>query len=551
MNISSKLLFLSLSSPVFILTGCKEKEVTVGRRPNILFIINDDQSYVHTSFAGSRFVKTPGFDRIASNGIYFTNCYAGSPGSAPSRSSLVTGRHHWQNEQAGQHASSWMKKYVPFVDLLAANGYYTGYTGKGVGPFQYARNEADSLWRKQNAAGKAYNQYKYQKNTSSDPRTAKGIGLIDYYENFRSFMQQRKDDQPFYFWYGSTEPHRAYEKGSWKRNGKTTDQVDLPGFLPDSEEIRGDMLDYAVEIEWADRHLCKMLNYLDSIGELDNTIIIATADNGMPFPRAKANCFEYGVHVPMAISYPKGFPAGRRVDDPVSFVDLAPTLLELAGVKPVGMQPITGRSIVNILKSEKNGIVDESKKYVFAGRERHSSSRWNNLGYPQRAVRGAEYLLIWNIKPERWPAGAPQAINKNTGELCPMYGLDENGVHHPEWAFTDVDAAPSKSYLIEKYKDAEVRPYFDLAYSKRPEFELYNVIQDPYCLLNLSGNTEYKEVENEMKTVLMKELKSSSDPRVVGPDKEVFDSYIRYSPLRDFPKPDSQKKYPATKKEGH
>lgn len=537
MNISSKLLFLSLS-PACILTGCKGKEATAAKRPNILFVINDDQSYAHTSFAGSHFVKTPGFDRVAANGIYFTNCYAGSPGSAPSRSSLVTGRHHWQNEQAGQHASSWMKKYVPFVDILEANGYYTGHTGKGVGPFQYARNEADSLWRKQNAAGHVFNKYKYRKDSPSDPRTAKGIGLVDYYENFRDFMKQRKDGQPFYFWYGSTEPHRAYEKGSWKRNGKKTDQVDVPGFLPDSEEIRGDMLDYAVEIEWADSHLCKMLNYLDSIGELDNTIIIATADNGMPFPRAKANCFEYGVHVPMAISYPGGFPAGRRVDDPIGFVDLAPTILELAGAKPDGMLPISGKSIVNILNSKKEGIVDETKKYVFAGRERHSSSRWHNLGYPQRAIRGSEYLLIWNMKPERWPAGAPQAIVKETGEISPMYGLDKEGRHHPEWAFADVDAAPSKSYLIEKYKEPEIRSYFDLSYAKRPEYELYNVIQDPYCLHNLSGNTGYSEIENEMRTELMKELERSSDPRVTGPDKEVFDTYIRYSPIRDFPKPD-------------
>jgi len=446
MNLLSKILLLSLSSTV-VIAKSNDRKTTNTRRPNILFVINDDQSHIHTSFAGSHFVNTPGFDKVATNGIYFTNCYAGSPGSAPSRSSLVTGRHHWQNEQAGQHASSWIKKYIPFVDLLKANGYYTGYTGKGVDPFQYARNEADSLWRTQNAAGKAYNKHKYEKDTPHDSRTANGISRINYSENFRDFMQQRKDHQPFYFWYGSSEPHRAYEKGSWKRNGKKLDQVDIPGFIPDSEEIRGDMLDYAVEIEWADSHLCQMINHLDSIGELNNTIIIVTADNGMPFPRAKANCFEYGIHIPMAISYPNGFPAGRRVDDLISFIDLAPTILELAGIKPEGMQPLSGKSIVNILKSEKSGLIDKSKKYVFAGRERHSSSRWNNLGYPQRAIRGTEYLLIWNIKPERWPAGAPQAMNKKTGEIYPMYGLDQKGVHHPEWAFTDVDAAPSKSYL--------------------------------------------------------------------------------------------------------
>ena len=252
MNLLYKILLLSLSSTV-VIAKSNDRKTTNTRRPNILFVINDDQSHIHTSFAGSHFVNTPGFDKVATNGIYFTNCYAGSPGSAPSRSSLVTGRHHWQNEQAGQHASSWIKKYIPFVDLLKANGYYTGYTGKGVDPFQYARNEADSLWRTQNAAGKAYNKHKYEKDTPHDSRTANGISRINYSENFRDFMQQRKDHQPFYFWYGSSEPHRAYEKGSWKRNGKKLDQVDIPGFIPDSEEIRGDMLDYAVEIEWADR----------------------------------------------------------------------------------------------------------------------------------------------------------------------------------------------------------------------------------------------------------------------------------------------------------
>jgi len=128
-----------------ILNSCQPTEKNEAKRPNILIAISDDQSFAHTSFAGCKFVSTPGFDRVARDGIYFTNCYAGSPGSAPSRSSLVTGRYHWQNEQSGQHASSWMSKYVPFPDLLEANGYHTGFTGKGVGPFKYARNEQDSL----------------------------------------------------------------------------------------------------------------------------------------------------------------------------------------------------------------------------------------------------------------------------------------------------------------------------------------------------------------------------------------------------------------------
>ena len=530
-------IYCSLGGTI-LLGACQSVTPHEKVRPNILIAISDDQSWLHTSFAGCKFVNTPGFDRIAGNGIYFSNCYAGSPGSAPSRSSLVTGRYHWQNEQSGQHASSWMKKHIPFCDLLADNGYYTGFTGKGVGPFQYAGNEMDSLWRKENAAGPAFNSYQYTKGDEGDERSAGGIGGNNYYANFRDFMNRRDTGKPFYFWYGATEPHRDYEKDSWKRNGKDLKMAEVPGFLPDNDEIRGDILDYAVEIEWFDRHLVMMLDYLDSIGELNNTIVIVTGDNGMPFPRAKANCFEYGIHVPLAISYPEGFPGRRIVDDPVSFADLAPTILEMTGTGTDGMMPVSGRSLVNILRSENSGIVDETKKYVFAGRERHSSSRYDNLGYPQRAIRSTQYLLIWNIKPDLWPAGDPQRLKPGSEtELLPLFGIDEAGKHNSDWAFTDVDAAPSKSFIVENHSDEEISRFFNLAFAKRPEYELYDVISDPDCLINLSGNPDFLPVEQEMKDQLIRELIRSEDPRVVGPDTGIFDTYIRYSPMREFPRP--------------
>jgi uncharacterized sulfatase len=508
-------------------------------RPNILFAISDDQSFAHTSFLRCKFVNTPAFDRVASEGIYFSNCFVPSPGCAPSRSALVTGRHHWQNEQSGQHGSSWLKKHVPFIDLLEEGGYATGRTGKGVVPFRYASDEKDSLWRTTDAAGPEHSNIRYNPNAPGDERTATEINTVNYFENFKFFMEQVRGQKPFFFWYGGWEPHRDYEKDAWKRAGKSLEVVEVPGFLPDNEIIRGDLLDYALEIEWFDLHLHRMLEYLEEIGELDNTIVIVTADNGMPFPRAKANCYEYGVHVPLAIRYPAKFPGKRKVEDFVSFIDIAPTLFEITQIPFEKMLPMTGRSILKVLESKKQGLVDKENTMTFFGRERHSSSRFQNWGYPQRAIRTEDFLFIWNIKPERWPAGAPQALNpENPEEMFPMYGIDENGIHHSDWAFTDIDASPTKSFIAEHWKDENIWPFFELAHSKRPEFELYDSKNDPFNLINLSGRVEYEKVENELKELLIRELERSGDPRVVGPDREIFDSYARFTgPMRLFPKP--------------
>lgn len=529
------IVFLLLS---LCFSGCSGGDPKESRQPNILFVISDDQSFAHTSFEGSPFVNTPAFDRVAREGIYFTNCIAGSPGCAPSRSSIITGRHHWQNEQSGQHAAAWLKKYVPFVDLLEANGYVTGRTGKGVSPFQYARDENDSLWRATDAAGITHSNISYEPGTPGDIRPSNKIGKLNYFENFRFFLESVRGEDPFFFWYGAAEPHREYEQGSWKRTDKKLSDVKVPGFFPDNDVIRGDLLDYAVEIEWFDYHLEQMLEYLEETGELENTIVIVTSDNGMPFPRAKANSYEYGIHVPLAVRYPKNFPGGRVVNDLVGFSDLAPTILELTGTSPEGMMPMTGKSFLNILQSKEDSNVDSSRKYAFSGRERHSSSRYQNWGYPQRSIRSEDYLLVWNIKPDRWPAGAPQRIKPNTSsELLPLHGIEEDGVHHTEWAYTDIDGSPTKSYIIENWQNEEVSEYFQLALNKRPEYEMFDVKDDPDNLNNLIGESHVETVEKEMKKVLMEELEKTGDPRVTGPDKEVFDSYPRYSPIREFPQP--------------
>ena len=530
---SALLIFISLFS------SCSKK-IQEQKPPNILFAISDDQSFGHTSFEGSKFVNTPAFDQVAREGVYFSNCYAGSPGCAPSRSSIVTGRYHWQNEQSGQHASSWLKKHISFIDLLGHNGYKTGRTGKGVGPFKYAEEAGDSLFRTINAAGVEHSNITYT--PENDERYAKGISKVNYFENFKHFMENTRKEEPFFFWYGATEPHRRYEQDSWKRRGKKLESVKVPEFLPDNGLVRGDILDYAVEIEWFDLHLQRMLEYLKEKGELENTIVVVTADNGMPFPRAKANGYDHGVHVPMAIRYPKNFPGGRTVEDPVSFIDLAPTILEFTKTSSNGMLPIAGRSFSNLLMAEKSGKIDDSRSFVLAGRERHSSARYLNKGYPQRILKGGDYLYTWNINPELWPAGAPQKYHpKDSTELMPMFGLDKNGNYITDAAFMDIDDCPTKTFLIENHDDGEIQEYFKLAVAKRPEFELFDIKKDPSCINNLAGQEEYAEIEQKLKGQMIQELKRTGDPRVTGPDKEIFNTYKRYSPIRYYPNPETSK----------
>ena len=140
-----------------------------------------------------------------------------------------------------------------------------------------------------------------------------------------------------------------------------------------ARKVRTDICDYYWAVQRFDRHLGKVLKILEDAGELDSTIVVVTSDNGLPFPRCKANLYDLGTHVPLAIRWPGKIKAGRVVDDFVSLQDLAPTFMEIAGVKPPAA--MTGRSLLDVLTSEKNGQVDSKRDKVFIGRERHNWCR--------------------------------------------------------------------------------------------------------------------------------------------------------------------------------
>lgn len=489
---------------------CAQKNNASQRRPNILFAISDDQSYPYTSAYGARGLKTPAFDLVAKTGILFNNAFVAAPQSSPSRAAILTGMNIWQLEEAGTHSSYFPKKFVVFTDLLSQSGYMVGYTAKAWGP----GNFQDAGWI-QNPVGKAYNQKRFETVPTS------GINRNDYSGNFIDFYAQKPGDQPFFFWYGSTEPHRAYEEGSGLRSGKKLTDALVPDFLPADSVVMSDILDYYLEIEYFDSHLMKIIEFLKEKGELENTIIVVTADNGMPFPASKANLMEYGTHVPLAVSWPDKIHGGRISDDLVSMTDLAPTFLESAGIKnPVKM---AGKSLSKILYGTGNGISDPTRDYILTGRERHSHARADNTGYPARAIRTHEYLYILNLKPDRWPAGDPVPEGS---DIWPGYH--------------DIDNSPAKSFILNNKSHFPL--HFSLGYEKRPEEQLYDIVNDRGCTKNLAGLQAYQSVKDDLRRQLLRSLDRQGDPRIKGTG-DIFDSYPRFGSMRDFPGYKEEGKY--------
>ena len=454
-------------------------------RPNVLFLIADDWGHGHAGAYGCPWVKTPNFDRVAKEGLLFLNAYTPTAKCTPSRSAILTGRHPWLLGAAANHQCVFPPEFAIFPDVLEQNGYTYATTGKVWGPGLSLK--ADGSPRAM--AGKLFNQKKAQPPTT-------GITNNDYSGNFEAFLTQAKPGQPWFFWLGCIEPHREYEEGSGGRLGgkKTTDIDHVPAYWPDNETIRGDMLDYAYEVEHFDRHVGRALAMLEKTGQLENTIVVVTSDNGMPFPRVKGSTYEDANHLPLAIRWPKGIKnPGRKVSDYVSFVDFAPTFLEAAGIswpKAGALAPTSGRSLSDIFQSGIDGRSNPTRDHALIGRERNDLGRPGDAGYPIRGIVKEGVAYLENAEPSRWPA-------------C-----------NPETGYLDTDASPTKSFLLHARREKGSDPFWALCFGMRPGQELYDLRTDVDCVKNLASN---RVVDLEkLRTQMWAELKAAGDLRAIG-----------------------------------
>jgi N-sulfoglucosamine sulfohydrolase len=353
----------SLTLVLVLCAQCCALAVGAGERarPNILLVITDDESWLEKSAYGWSKVSTPHFDRVAREGVLFKNAYTSAPSCAPSRASLLTGRNFWELEQ-GAFIQAWLpRKFVVFPKLLADAGYHTGRIGKGWGPGVFPPEGHDG-----DVAGKVYNTLKVAK-------PEEHVSAIDYLANFSKFLDDRKEEAPFFCWLGIMEPHGPWAPSNrvklQEKFGVSADDIAMPGFLVDSPKNRGQRADMFYEIKLADEALGKVLALLERRGELDNTVVVVTSDNGTACKDSKASPYDWGVHQPLAVMWPAVVKPERVVEDFVNFPDLAPTLLEAAGIELP--KTMSGRSLIPILKSAESGQIDPSRTWVATGLEWH------------------------------------------------------------------------------------------------------------------------------------------------------------------------------------
>jgi len=463
-------------------------------KPNILFALADDWSFGHAGAYGCRWVKTPAFDRVAREGLLFTRAYTPDGKCAPSRACIITGRNPWQLGAAANHVPFFPPEFKSVFEALGEHGYFAGMTLKGYAP----GIAKDAQGKPRQMTGKPFN-----KRTAPPPTPC--ISNNDYAANFADFLDAAPKNQPWSFWYGSVEPHRAYEFGSGAAKGgkKISDIGRVPACWPDNATVRNDLLDYAFEVEHFDRHLGRMLAELEKRGLLENTLVVVSADNGMPFPHDKGNAYHDSDHLPLAVMWPRGIrKPGRTVEDYVSFIDFAPTFIEVAGVKPeqAGMAAITGRSLAEYFSMEQSGRIVAARDHVLIGRERNDVGRPHDQAYPVRGIIKDDWLYLHNFEPTRWPA-------------C-----------NPETGYLDTDGGPTKTEVLKTRLVPEQKYFWDTCFGKRPQEELYDLQHDPDCVVNLAGKPEHATRQAAMKQQLFDELKQQADPRMFGKGAE-FDAY--------------------------
>jgi N-sulfoglucosamine sulfohydrolase len=417
-----------------------------GKR-NVILFVTDDQGMRHAGCYGADWLRTPGFDRVAENGVRMNNAYCTTPSCSASRSVILTGMHNHANGQYGhQHGYNHFASFDD-IESLPVSMSKAGYRTLSAGKYHVAPESTYAF----------------------DERLG-GKSPQEMAEKCRRFIGA-DDDKPFFLYFCTSEPHRPF-----KREGSTPvspDEVVVPDYLPDIPECREELAQYAMSLERADKGLATLLQTLVETGHWDDTLVIAISDNGIAFPGAKTVMYEPGVNLPCAIRNPFGDARNAECNALVTWADIAPTILDFAGVA-FGPKRFHGRSFLSAIEEQDPEGWDE----VYLSHTFHEITMY----YPVRVLRERRYKLLWNI------------------------------AHALPFPFaSDLQASPTWQATLRDKKTHYGKRTVD-AYLHRDKFELYDLENDPDELHNLADDPAHAETLARMQAKLKAFQERTKDP---------------------------------------
>ncbi|MGJ8726614.1 MAG: sulfatase family protein [Roseibacillus sp.] len=487
-------------------------------QPNILFLFADDLGRYASAYSDPKspspndIVSTPIFDQVAKEGMLATNMFVSAPSCTPCRASLVSGRHFFRNGSCAQlhhkwhgpdEKDPWMQEVTGYAKTLQAAGYHIGFSQK-----EHLKNSP--LGPQFRSAGSKQNQYSQFVSAAEDPKKAHQQLLAEVRSNFQEFLAARDEKEPFLYHFHPTNPHRKWVAGSgkklWDLDPDSLAGI-MPPFLPDVPVVREDLADYLGEGMAFDAYCEVILEELEKTGESKNTIVIISGDHGAPgFPRGKTNVYDFGARVLFAIRWPEKIKAAQIIETPLSLLDIAPTLLAAARVEP--KDELDGQNLLPALVDGKTAAL---RGWALIGREAHvAEARIGNFPYPTRALRTSDHLYILNLKPERHPGGDIYSL------LHDKPAKFENLESNTRYTYPDIDAGPTKAWMVVNRHNPEFTRHWELGFGTRPAVELYDLKSDPHQINNLAGEPAMKIILEKLHKKLMAELEAKGDPRLNG-----------------------------------
>jgi N-sulfoglucosamine sulfohydrolase len=444
------------------LLACTESPCAETPRRNIVLLVADDLGLDLACYGNSR-IKMPHLDALARRGVRFSHAFATVSSCSPSRASIYTGLYTHTSGQYGlahaEHNQHTRPQVKSLPGLLKSAGYRSAILGK-----------IHVLPR---------SVYPFDEEITQGLEGNRNVAVMG--KKARHFIESC-GDRPFLLVVGFSDPHRA---GVGFANHKTYQGVPearydprdvlVPSFLPDVPEVRAELADYYQAASRLDHGVGLVLNALKETGNADRTLVVFLSDNGIPFPGAKTTLYDAGVHLPLLVSAPNQKGHGLTNRAMVSWVDIAPTILDWARVKKPPVMP--GRSLLPILEEEKPKGWD----VVFGSHQFHEITMY----YPMRMIRTRQHKYILNL------------------------------AHQLDYPFAS-DLYGSKTWQgILRRKSKQLGPRDLDAFLHRPREELYDLERDPNEVHNLAADPEYAGVLADLRQRVKKWQEATKDPWLV------------------------------------